>query len=345
MNNIMEKNMIIKKGLSVVPAVCEMEMRICDANVQEYLDSLDSDVTSISLINCGLTRIPSLVRFTKLKKFSCRENLLTELPELCDEIEYIYCTSNLLKELKILKYPKLREIYCCYNKISWIDGYPDNLYHIYAKDNMLVSVPEFNNMRMANYSRNYLTTVPKFTADLWSLECCDNKITHFPRFHDDAPLRLSCINNPLRKLPVIRNQNTEIYAMETMLMELPIPEDIYSLPMTETPMSYCISSPYVCIHINDTPISEIMGMTSIYCGMDNTYEQASAIWRIISKFRFTYYSQKYRKNFMKFLWEKIRLPKIQYKYRPERLLEILDQMQDSDDENELFDTIENENNW
>lgn len=341
MNNITEKKVIYKKGTA--PPVSQSN--ICDANVQEYLDSLDSNVTSITLIGHGLSKVPSLARFTKLKKFNCRDNLLTELPELGDEIEEIYCTSNRLKELNIVKYPKLREVYCGCNKISRIDGYPDSLYHINAQDNMLVDVPEFNKLRMVNYSCNYLTTVPKFTADLWSLECCDNKITHFPRFHYDAPLKLSCINNPLRKLPVIRNQNAEIYAMETMLMELPIPEDLDTLPITETPTSYSIGSPDLCIHINDTPISEIMGMTSIYCGMDDTYEQASALWRIISKFRFTYYAQKFRKNFMKFLWEKIRLPKIQHKYRPERLLEILDQMQDSDDENELFDTIENENNW
>lgn len=327
-------------------------IKLCDENIQAYLDTLNINVTEISLIGHGLTKIPSLVRFVKLNKFVCKDNLLTELPEFGAEIKQIYCMSNKLKELNILKYANLGIVDCSCNNIIRIDGYPDSMHTIIASNNALTSVPEHNNLYYAKYCNNNLTTLPRFTSKLWKLKCNNNKISQLPRFHDDTYLELSCSNNPLTKLPAIRNQNTIIRAVDTLLMTVPIPKDIYALPIAETQRSYGYGQPDYFIDIRNTPISEILGMCSVYIDDIEDRRDRRVVKRVVNecnileRFQFVYYVQKCRKKLMRFLWKKIRLPKIQYKYRPERLLDIMDQIQqDTEYMEELFNTIENENNW
>jgi Leucine-rich repeat (LRR) protein len=54
--------------------------------------------------------------------------------------------------------------------------------------------------------------------------------------------------------------------------------------------------------------------------------------QIINRFRHLYYSLKYKEKFRGILWEKVRLPKIEKKYSPENIAELLKDVDDNDQE-------------
>jgi hypothetical protein len=60
------------------------------------------------------------------------------------------------------------------------------------------------------------------------------------------------------------------------------------------------------------------------CDIVQTNSSIAAIntqLQVIDKFRFTFYSLKYKKRLRDFLWEKVREPKIQAQFNPQHILE------------------------
>ena len=49
---------------------------------------------------------------------------------------------------------------------------------------------------------------------------------------------------------------------------------------------------------------------------------------------------KYKEHFRRWLWKKVRLPKIERDYHPNKLLEILNGMKNEEDEEEFMKIIE-----
>ena len=49
---------------------------------------------------------------------------------------------------------------------------------------------------------------------------------------------------------------------------------------------------------------------------------------------------KYKKHFRRWLWERVRLPKIQKKYHPDNLIEKLNNMVNLEDDEEFIKVIE-----
>jgi hypothetical protein len=75
----------------------------------------------------------------------------------------------------------------------------------------------------------------------------------------------------------------------------------------------------ICIN---NPISEIINA-------ENTKEKTIKI-QILNTFRNLYYSLKYKKQFLHWLWVKIREPKIMQRYHPSYLIENLQEDTDLD---------------
>jgi hypothetical protein len=82
-------------------------------NIEEYLNSLPKNTETINVSNKNLTYIPSLKRFTNLKKLYCSNNQLTQLPELNSSLQYLFCYNNQLTQLPELN--SSLEILNCYN--------------------------------------------------------------------------------------------------------------------------------------------------------------------------------------------------------------------------------------
>ena len=60
------------------------------------------DIDCINLSYKGLSKLPDLTRFTKLKVLYCSDNLLTELHNLPESLTKLYCGNNQLTELNNL---------------------------------------------------------------------------------------------------------------------------------------------------------------------------------------------------------------------------------------------------
>jgi hypothetical protein len=49
---------------------------------------------------------------------------------------------------------------------------------------------------------------------------------------------------------------------------------------------------------------------------------------------------KYKEHFRRWLWERVRRPKIEREFHPDRLIEILNSMKDEENEDEFMDVLE-----
>jgi len=184
-------------------------------DIETYLNSLPLDTTCIDVSYKGLTYLPDLSRFKKLKRLYCNDNLITFLPELNNTIEVIDCKNNQLTEL-----PELN-----------------------------------NNLILIDCSNNKLTELPQLNHNLKQLDCYQNKITYLPPLNNKLKV-LSCYNNKF---------------------------------------------------YNNIKYFNII--------------------KTLRNFRYTYYALKYKKHFKKWLWEKVREPKIMAKFHPSHL----DALEDTDD--------------
>jgi hypothetical protein len=78
-------------------------------------------------------------------------------------------------------------------------------------------------------------------------------------------------------------------------------------------------------NINHTPLADIV--------VDNTTENNNGnSMQTLYRFRLAFYSAKYRGAFRRWLWERVRMPKIAEKYSPANLLLRLNTIQDEEDD-------------
>ena len=68
-------------------------------------------------------------------------------------------------------------------------------------------------------------------------------------------------------------------------------------------------------------------------------EQRNVANRFI-KCRFRIMCLKYKRHFRRWLWERVRLPKIERDYHPDKLLEVLNKMENPEDEEAFMEAIE-----
>ena len=215
-------------------------------NIEDYLNSLPLDTTSIDVSYKGLTYLPDLSRFKQLTHLYCNHNQLTELPPLNDNLKRLNCYYNQLTELPPLN-DNLECLHCYYNQLTELPPLNDNLTHLYCSFNQLTELPPLNN---------------KLTV----LYCHHNQLTWLPPLNNKLNF-LDCSNNNIKN---INNNN---------------------------------------------------------------------IIKILRKFRNTYYLLKFKKHFKRWLWEKVREPKIMAKFHPSHL----DALEETDDlEVFLEDWIKND---
>jgi Leucine-rich repeat (LRR) protein len=204
-------------------------------NIEDYINSLPLDTTSIDVINKGLTYLPDLSRFEQLIYLYCSENQLTELPPLNNTLKVLVCSLNQLTELPPLN----------------------------------------NDLRFLDCSYNQLIKLPPLNNNLLQIYCCRNELTEFPPLNNNLKV-LDCSVNPLTELPVLNNKLVRLNCSNIK---------IYNIEFDR----------------NNTNII-------------NT----------LRNFRYTYYLLKFKTHFKRWLWEKVREPKIMAKFHPSYLDELLE---------------------
>ena len=164
------------------------------------------------------------------------------------------------------------------------------LTHLYCSDNQLTSLPPLNeNLTQLDCSHNKLTWLPPLNNNLEYLTCSYNHLTWLPHLNDN-----------LQKLYCSRNQLTELPSLNDNLRYL----DCNYNPLTWLP-----------------PLNNKLQM--LYCRNTNIFNKNTYLYdnkiKTLRKFRNTYYLLKFKKHFKRWLWEKVREPKIMAKFHPSHL--------------------------
>ena len=164
------------------------------------------------------------------------------------------------------------------------------LTHLYCSNNQLTSLPPLNeNLTQLDCSHNKLTWLPPLNNNLEYLTCSDNHLTWLPHLNDN-----------LQKLYCSRNQLTELPSLNDNLRYL----DCNYNPLTWLP-----------------PLNNKLQI--LYCRNTNIFNKNTYLYdnkiKTLRKFRNTYYLLKFKKHFKRWLWEKVREPKIMAKFHPSHL--------------------------
>ena len=186
--------------------------------------------------------------------------------------------------------------------------------------NELTMLPELNDSLQKLYCyNNQLTRLPEFNNSLKYLYCDNNQLTKLPKLNDSLKW-LYCSNNQLIMLPELNNSLRVLYCYNNQLTILPELND--SLQTLNCKYNQL---PYKLIN-NSQLISE-------------RKNEINKVIQLLKRVKFTIWCLKYKKSFHDWLWIKVRLPKIQTKYHPNNLIELLENIEENNEE-EFCDAIE-----
>jgi len=164
--------------------------------VQQYVDSLPSNIRIINVSYKNLIILPDLSRFVDLQELRCNNNKLTSLGILNKNLKHFDCSHN-----KLISFPKLPEnlqdLYCSNNKLTSFPSLNKSLKQFDCSKNSLTLLPRLNeNLKRLYCSNNHLNIIPSLNNNLLELYCFNNNLTNFPLIND-ALLICYCNNNPI----------------------------------------------------------------------------------------------------------------------------------------------------
>ena len=128
---------------------------------------------------------------------------LERLPYIPDNVEFLYCNNNKLKELP--------------------NNLPNNLIGLHCNNNLLKKLPNLPNILLSNLqcANNQLETLPDLPDTLWKLGCENNQLKTLPDLPNNLE-ELNCANNQLKTLPNLSNNLEVLNCANNQIEELPI---------------------------------------------------------------------------------------------------------------------------
>jgi len=136
---------------------------------------------------------------------------------------------------------------------------------------------------------------------------------------------LNCSVNQLISLPTLPQNLKELYCYDNQLTSLPtLPQNLENLYCYSNKLTLLPTLPQNLEELDcyDNPIYEIVKNSSLIKIKQNI--------QILNNFRYLYYCFKYKKQFRKWLWEKVREPNAKKLYNPIYLIENLGEVDDLD---------------
>ncbi len=152
--------------------------------------------------------------------------------------------------------------------------------------NHLPDLSRFYKLKVLFCSNIQLTCLPPLPSSLESLDCCYNKLAHLPPLPSTL-INLVCCYNKLTCLP-------------------PLPSGLKRLDCYYNSFQY-----YYDFEQNERSMTDFITEMQIQL-------------KIINRFRELFYALKYKKQFLDWLWVRIREPKIRIKYHPDNLMKMLE---------------------
>jgi Leucine-rich repeat (LRR) protein len=223
---------------------------------------------------------------------------LIYLPDLSNfiNLKKLYCAYNNLTKLPPLN-ENLEILSCSHNFLKCLPPLNQKLKTLDCSFNNLYELPFLNeSLKILNCSYNCLCDLPSLNNNLKQLYCQYNKINELPELNINLR-QLNCAHNKLTKLPNLNIKLEELTCIENNIKWLP-------------PINNYLYYIYFDIEIYNYNIYN-----------NNPYSQCFVI-KILKKFRYTYYAVKFKQQFKRWLWEKVREPKIMKKFHPDYLNEL-----------------------
>jgi len=198
----------------------------------------------------------------------------------------------------LTRFKNLKVLDCSCNKLTSLPTLPENLTELYCSFNQLASLPELNeNLEVLICYNNQLTSLPELNKNLEYLDCSCNKLTSLPLLNGKL-IELYCHKNHLSYLPYL-NENVNNFI--------------------------CYSNP-----IYDLLISIVGSEFEDEIEFEDILNKLKNLFNMLNKFRDFYYSSKFKKQFIKWLW-KSKEKQIAEKYHPKYLLDNLEYNTDLDE--------------
>jgi len=151
-----------------------------------------------------------------------------------------------------------------------------------------------------------ITSLPNLTRfkNLKVLDCSNNQLTLLPTLPRNLKI-LYCFNNQLMSLPTLPRNLKQLDCFNNQLMSLPtLPQNLEIL------------------YFYNNPIYKTINYGNLIKIKQNI--------QILNNFRHLYYCLKFKKQFRKWLWEKVREPIAKKLYDPNYLVENLGEDDDLD---------------
>jgi len=228
------------------------------------------------------------------------------LNSLSEDILTLHISSKGIKSLpNLTRFKNLEKLDCSNNQLSLLPALPKKLKTLICDNNQLTCLPSLpQNLEYLFCVDNQLTCLPTLPQNLKELYCNDNQLTSMQTLPQKLKV-LCCYNNQLTCLPSLPQKLEDLYCFDNQLHVLPnLPQNLKTL--------YCYNN----------PISEIVNNTSLI--------QIKKNIQILNNFRHLYYYLKFKKQFRKWLWEKVREPNVKKMYHPNYLIENLGDEDDLD---------------
>ena len=187
---------------------------------------------------------------------------------------------------------------------------------------------------LSNKNLKILPDLTRFT-ELTHLFCCHNQLTELPPLNDNL-IYLDCSENQLTELPPLNNNLTQLFCHRNQLTWLPHLNNnltqifCYFNQLTELPP---LNNNLTHLHCSENQLTWLPPLNNklqiLNCSNNNIYfnDLYDNKIKILRNFRYTYYALKYKNHFKRWLWEKVREPKIMAKFHPSHLTNL----EDSDD--------------
>ena len=211
---------------------------------------------------------------------------------------------------------------------TYLNSLSDNIPTIDISVEGIKSLPDltrFKNLEVLVCSNNQLTLLPTLPQNLQILICDNNQLTSLPTLPQNLK-ELNCYNNKLTSLPTLPQNLQELYCSYNKLTSLPtLPQNLKTLYCSSNKLNLLSTLPqnleiFNCVN---NPIYEIV--------QSNTLIKIKQKIQILNNFRHLYYCLKFKKQLRKWLWEKVREPKIKKLYNPIYLIENLGDEDDLDE--------------
>lgn len=194
----------------------------------------------------------------------------------------------------------------------------------------LPSLKKFKSLLYLDVTKNNLTKLPELPSTLIYLYCSGNNIKRLPQLNCNL-IDLYCSHNQLTCLPVLPNTLKYIDISGNSIKLLPeLPYDVHMIKMDINNAvdvlirKHCSQCFYYYqrghIDIHQSPYEENVNNRPFVLVLHkyNNDDLRKGIRAINEYNRFVelFYSYKYKNQFRKWLWEKVRLPKIQKEFNP-----------------------------